>query len=430
MHSWLFFAVNILFLGYIIRLFYQKSRQLPLRSYFFPALLGKLFAGIVLGVLYLWYFKGGDTLNYFHDAQILGALASENLPQYLKALFAYSSPEALPKGLIFAHQPRALLFSKILSFFSFITNHNYWLISLYLSLLSFLGFWYLANKLTALFPETHFAAAFAFLFFPSVVFWSSGVMKESIAMPALCILVAFSLNFLNKPPASLKQILLKITIALLLLWLLWQLKYYYFGILVPILATTLLVILIERKMKIASISTKILIWIGLFVSLSGLASLVHPNLQLENFLTALVRNHDLIYQASSPENLIHYDDLLPTWMSLLENLPIALLSGLYRPMIWEMHTPFHILLTLENCFLVLLTILSILHLRKTSWSKVYSVFLFPTIVYIILMATLMALASPNFGSLARYRVGFLPFFVYMLFCGSNLNKLIHRFVKG
>lgn len=429
MLSWTLFAINILFLGYIIGFLYQRSQHLPLKHFFFPALFCKLCAGILLGILYKWYFKGGDTLNYFHDAGLLSAVASENFLLYIKALSSNTFSEGLSSGLYFINQPRALLFSKILSFFSLITYHNYWLTSLYLSLLSFLGMWYLANQLTRFFPGTRYAAAVAFLFFPSVVFWSSGVMKESIAMPSLCILIAFTLSCIQTSSVSAREIMLKIPIVLLLLWLLWQLKYYYFGALVPVLITSILVKMIGRKIKIAALYAKILIWMGVFVSLLGLASWVHPNLQFENFLNALVRNHDLIYKASSPENLIQYTTLEPTWLSLLENFPKALFSGLFRPMLWEMHTRFHVFLALENSLLLVLTLLTIFQLFRSSPPDAHSLLLFATIIYILLMAMLLALASPNFGSLARYRVGFLPFFVYLLVCGANLNKSIHRAVK-
>ena len=430
MPSWLIFVINILLLGYIIWLFYQKSWHLPLKLFFFPALSVKLCAGILLGILYKWYFEGGDTLNYFHDAGVLSAPAAGNLFLYIKSLFASTLAEGLPNGLNFINQPRALFFSKILSFFSFITHHNYWLISLYLSLLSFWGMWYLSNQLAKIFPGTRHAAALAFLFFPSVIFWSSGVMKESIAMPSLCVLVAFTLPYIQTSSVSAKEVIHKIPLILLLLWLLWQLKYYYFGVLIPMLVSSILVKMIDHKMKITLFYAKIFIWVGVFVSLLGLASLVHPNLQLENFLTALVRNHDLIYKASHPENLIQYDALEPTWASLLANFPNALFSGLFRPMLWEVSTPLHALLAIENSGLLLLTLLAIIQLFRYRPSRAPSLLLFAVIIYILLMAALLALASPNLGSLARYRVGFLPFFVYVLLCGTSFKIFMHRAVKA
>jgi len=472
MLSGLVYWVHFSFLGFIIWLLFQKSRNQPLIRYFFPALLIKLCSGVALGMLYVWYFNGGDTLNYFHDATILASMATESLADYIGAIFTNDN---LPSGLIYATQPRALLFSKVVSFFALLTFNNYWLTALYLSLLSFLGIWYLANQVVKLFPNTAKAAAFAFLFFPSFVFWSSGVMKESLAMPALCVLVGYTLGFISNlsrhglgsphskvdtpacgtqdgtksgrsvchklgkgfsrglgSPRSRERVksLFTIFFIAVLLWLLWQLKYYYFGALVPVLATTLLVALAGRKKFITSSFSKILLWLVIFSGLLAMGSFVHPNLRFENFAAALVRNHDIIYKASSPENLVHYNALTPTWTSLLQNAPKALFAGLYRPTVWEMHTPFHAFLAVENLVLLFLTFLAIFqriwYKRKESNQ---SELLFATLVYVTLLATLLALASPNFGSLARYRVGFLPFFAYLVFGGVNLKKLSTFFPK-
>jgi hypothetical protein len=262
----------------------------------------------------------------------------------------------------------------------------------------------------------------AFLFFPSFVFWSSGVMKVSIAMPVICIMRTITLSFLQTPPPSSKELLVKSPLIVLLLWLLWQLKYYYFGVLVPVLCTTLLADFIVRKTSISSTFSKVLIWILVFTGLLGMASFVHPNLQFDNFAMVLVQNHDLIYQASDPENLIHYDTLAPTWKSLLKNSPKALLSGLFRPLIWEIHSPFQAILAIENVFLLLFSILAVYQLTRHKINNTHTILILAAVIYILLLATLLALASPNFGSLARYRVGFLPFLVYIVLGSFNLNK--------
>ncbi len=66
--------------------------------------------------------------------------------------------------------------------------------SLYFSAISFFSSWFLVQKINRLFEGVQPAAILGFLFFPSVVFWSAGVIKESLAMAALFFL---SLIFLK-----------------------------------------------------------------------------------------------------------------------------------------------------------------------------------------------------------------------------------------
>jgi len=42
------------------------------------------------------------------------------------------------------------------------------------------------------------------------------------------------------------------------------------------------------------------------------------------------------------------------------------------------------------------------------------------------LAVFLALSTPNFGTLSRYRVGFIPFFVFLTACGNVLLERLQR----
>ena len=69
-------------------------------------------------------------------------------------------------------------FSKILAVLNFASLETDWLNAVYLSLFSFVGCWMLAITLARVFPRTPaWAGVLAFVVWPSVLFWSSGVTK-------------------------------------------------------------------------------------------------------------------------------------------------------------------------------------------------------------------------------------------------------------
>src|SRR5690606_10878610 len=130
--------------------------------------------------------------------------------------------------------PRALFLSKTASVFSLLTNHNYWMISIYFSFLSFLGSWFLISVLRKIYSDIS-APVVAFLFFPSIVFWTSGLIKESLAMACLFFLTAVFLKLYQYIRLSWWQwVLIPFS-----LWMLWNLKYYYLAIFLPVVTTTL-----------------------------------------------------------------------------------------------------------------------------------------------------------------------------------------------
>jgi hypothetical protein len=123
-------------------------------------------------------------------------------------------------------EPRALFFSKIVSVFSLLTVDNYWVIASYFSLFSFLAAWVLVKTIVQYLARYTVPSMVAFLFFPSVVFWTSGLIKESIAVGGLYFLTVFFLRVWfdgrTRP--------VDVFIVAILLWLCWSLKYYVIAI--------------------------------------------------------------------------------------------------------------------------------------------------------------------------------------------------------
>ncbi len=181
------FFVHIPLIAFLCWQLYRKSRHKPLIAFYWWGLLAKFLAGVGIGLLYIYYYPyQGDTFSYFTDASRLSTFAFNHPLAYVKIIvFNEITTESLSTSLELWQQPRAFFMVKLVSVLCLLTYNNYWLCSLYLSLLSFAGLWTLANTLVTLFPSSGKAAGIAFLLFPSVVMWSSGVTKESIAIACI-----------------------------------------------------------------------------------------------------------------------------------------------------------------------------------------------------------------------------------------------------
>ena len=396
----------------------------PLRDWFLPALAAKLLAGLALGWLYTHHSPtGGDTVAFFHDACQLAELARQSPGAYARVLFLSQFPTAhFPDTLLYAAEPRSFLFIKLLSLANLLTGSNYWLSGVYFSLFSCWGAWHLANVLAAHFPTQRTAAAWAFLGVPSVVFWSAGVIKESLAVGSLGLVTAMWLPVLLGKATGRWQMVLKMLASGLLLVLLWKLKYYYFAVYVPCLAAGGLTLLTSRGLGVQRPEVILLLWFSYAGMLVGVASQVHPNLRPEAFLAVLTENHDVLYTRSAPGRRIEFYDLQATLPRVLVNLPLALISGLFRPLPGEGGTGLALLAGLENAVLLVLTLLALGRLARrhiTPPSTEELVLLVTTGVYISTLAALLALSTPNFGTLSRYKVAFLPFLTYLLLVASR-----------
>jgi hypothetical protein len=161
----------------------------------------------------------------------------------------------------------------------------------------------------------------------------------------------------------------------------------------------------------------ILLGIGVWV-----AGFLHPNLSLTRIAGLVVSNYEAFIAISNPEDVIHYQKLSPTVFSLLANSPWALVSGLFRPFIWEASNLMQVLASLENTFLLVLFILAIPQVTRIKQSP-HRILIIAILIYSAALCVFLALSSPNFGTLVRYRVSFLPFLVLLLLHKSFLEKI-------
>ena len=84
-------------------------------------------------------------------------------------------------------------------------------------------------------------------------------------------------------------------------------------------------------------------------------SLLHPNFYYERFMEVVVSSYYEFQAISNPDDLIHYNALKATSLSLLQNSPWALFSGLFRPFITEASTAFQWFIAFENLVLLIFT---------------------------------------------------------------------------
>lgn len=218
--------------GFLLAL--EKSNGI-LGIWFWVSLLLHIASGIFIGLLYHYYYLAGDTLNYFQDALVLSKLARVNFNIYLGFLWNNSIHEELWKTLYY-HQPRALFFSKVVSVINLLSHDNYWISSLYFSFVSFFAAYKFASVLMRLFPQNKASIIFSIVLFPSCVLWSSGIVKESVALAAVFYLCAIFLLLYKKLPVKWHEYIL----ATIFIWLLYNIKYYYLAVLFPVLASALL----------------------------------------------------------------------------------------------------------------------------------------------------------------------------------------------
>ncbi len=394
-----------------------------LRPFLIPGMIFKVIAGILLGLLYQFYYKEeGDTFFLFNLASYLSELLPGRPKDFFNILL-FNNFDAESKTFFFVwNQPRALFFVKILALINSITQSNYWLTSVYMSLFSFTGLWYLSSFLVKSYNIPGYLAGLAFLLFPSFVFWSSGVLKESIMTGLIGILLVSVLKLLQTDS---KFRFFHFLLAFISFVILSQLKYYYAGIIGATLFAYCFTKLVIRVKPGNIIIPPVFLLLFFLVAGFGMATLLHPNMNISSFPEALYTNYTAtLSQSTDPDYLI--TDFQPTWTSILLNAPQALYQGLFGPGIWSAQTTIQIPAALENLFLLVLITVTVLYRTYVGDWRISTEGLI-ILIYVAVSAIFMAYASPNFGSLIRYKTGYLPFLILL---AGYQNPIIGYFFSG
>lgn len=210
-------------------------------------------------------------------------------------------------------------------------------------------------------------------------------------------------------------------------WVVWNLKYYYIGLFFPVIVTAWLVKKITSHWKVENFGVEILLCFGLLLAGLLAVSLTHPNFFLSRVLEVIVSNNAAFLEASSPSDVIQYYNLDASWFSMVMNAPWALFSGLFRPMFWEVDSILQATASVENLIILVLTIWATPSLRDLKNSP-HRIVILSILAYSILLCVFLALSTPNFGTLIRYRVGFLPFFVLLIVNRPFLTKPLSKFL--
>jgi hypothetical protein len=192
----------------------------------------------------------------------------------------------------------------------------------------------------------------------------------------------------------------------LLLLVLWKLKYYYFAVYLPCLLAGGLLLLLYRRSRLRNPWAWVCLFFLLLAGITGIITRLHPNLEWHYFPEVIVQTHDTLYALSKADNRIEYNSLQPTVASFLQNLPLALVSGLFRPFWGECSKPMQWMNGLENLSLLLLAGTSLFR----TWQKKD------------LRLSQEALILSYTAGL-YYKVAFLPFMIYLLVNGAGWQKV-------
>lgn len=411
-------VVLIYVLAYIIR---PYCTDVTTRKYFIPGLTVRVIGALALGFIYQFYYGGGDTFNFhthgsrhiweaFFDDPATGMKLLINNPEDQRGLYSYSSK------IWFYRDPSSFQVIRITALIDLLTFSAYSATAVVFSCISFGGMWLFYLTFYKQFPKMHRSLAFAVLFVPSVFFWGSGILKDTLTLAALG---AGTYSFYQLGIRK-KFSFVSLFVLLASLYLLYTIKVY---ILLTFLPAAIVWLFAHNYGQIQSLVVRVMMF-PIIIGLTGLCAYYaiiktaeeNPKYSLDGIAkTAQVTAYDIRFwtgrEAGSGYTLGELDG---TWQSMLRLAPAAINVSLFRPYFWEVSNPLMFLSAVESAGLLIATVVLIIRRPKGLILRLGNPNVLFCLLFSITFSFAVGVSTYNFGTLSRYKIPLLPFYIVAL----------------
>jgi hypothetical protein len=364
-------------------------------------------------VHYIDYLQNHHTLNDLFGGKILGFY------NYLKDL---NYNVEFRDNFVYNPQMYLVRLGTIINLLSF---NSFFAKAIIFASIGSIGLLYMIKSVYVLYPTIQKKwLILSLMFLPSIVFWTSGLMKEPICIFAMGLFVFQIVKFGSSKKLSFKALIIAISALLLLgsIKIFLLIIIFVFGLIFLVL--NFLYSMPFNKQNLVKYMP-ILMGIILF----ALFALNMP--QLERFsLGEVLKNAEISYikiRSSAPANSTYEACIEGTsFNDVVHSIPKTMNIVFIRPYFSEANKIFYKASASENIgFLLCLVIVGL----SIIWKKTFIYLLDSPFVLALIFSSLIyfyfiAVSSANFGTLVRYKAVLMPFLL-MALCiifGRSLSK--------
>ena len=422
--------VCILALFLILRNRVNNTRDTFLKKLYYKAFYFRIIMVFLYVIITEFYFGGGDTALYYQgvkDLQTAILADANNIPLILQTsslkndnplspYFIYDSND-FDSTYGYMKSPANFFMPRLGLIFAILFFGSYICICLCFAFFAMGGAIRLFKTFYHFYPSLKRELSLAIIFLPSVAFWSSGLLKDTICFGCVGFFVYAILNIFIKKTKYASSFLWLIISS----YLLYTIKVYIF--LVLLLAMTIWIFsetnqLIKEK-TLRQIFTLMTFAIGIVIGFFLLQYFTSANTlqqyQLENIVSSAEyqrRNYQAIDQMTSGAGSYYEINTSNPFLLVLNSI----VATFFRPFLWEVKSAAAALSAIEALTFLILTVHLIFSKKGARVFRL--IFKDSRILMCFIFAVVFAIgvgsSTANFGALSRYKIPCMPFYMVML----------------
>lgn len=403
----------------------HKSQINPAYRYYKRGLLAKIYGGLAFAMIYAFYYGGGDTMVYWADAKGLNTVLFSEPLCYLRILFGDTKPvwyycfdlkTTVP--FHYLRDPQAYSVARFASPLALLSVDSLLGCTILVAWVSFGGIWRLYLVFCEEYPNLTKELAWSFLFIPSLVFWGSGIMKDTFTLTAACWMTSSVYGLLLKKREVFRNVLYVAISAYTMI----VMKPYVFVALLPGILIWLVFNRIQsvENQLLRVLSAPIIVMLGI-IGAAGIFSQASSSLgsygSVDSIMDRAVATQEDLKRDAYKGNSFDIGTIDPSFTGMLSKTPVAIFAGLFRPTLLDVRNPLMLISAIENTALMVFLVFMLLKIGPFSFARY--VFGKPMILFsftfAIIFSFAVGLTTSNFGSLVRYKIPALPFFLASLY---------------
>lgn len=413
----------VIIVVYVIAYFIRpKVTDVNTRPYFLPGLTVRIFGALAVGFIYQFYYSGGDTFTYHtHGSRPLWEALFETPVNGIRAFFYHGTYGAglwnIAEKIWYWRDSSSFFIIQIAAFFDLITFSTYSATAVLFSVLAFTGGWMLYLVFYQSHPKAYRMLAYCCLFVPSVIFWGSGILKDTVTLA----FVGISTYCIFKMMINRKINLTLILLLIVSFYVIFSVKEY---ILISLIAGLIVWVASNYLFKIRSVVFRLLLIPTVTILCIAFSYLIINEVigedsrysldRLAN--TSMITARDIRFgwgARAGDGSGYTLGRLDGTWQSMIAMAPAAINVSLFRPYLWEIKNPLMMLSAIEALMTLCFTLYVFVVVRTSIFKYVKAEIIF-CLVFVLIFAFGVGVSTFNFGTLSRYKIPLLPFYWSML----------------
>jgi len=383
------------------------------RAFIVIIFLVKIIAGSAYGIIYTKYYNGGDTMEYFNASKLItNLLYQHEYAVYLRMVFGYHShpppPDLQPYAFNVGYwnDASAYFIIRFHALSSLLSFDNYYVHVVFYEWLTLIGELYLLLFFYELIGAKKLLITLAVFFFPSMLFWSSGIHKDGISLAALGLVLYFSNKIFVFKKRPHKQnstaeyfgkgkLAWRILGLLIGVWILLIVRNFWLLLLIPTLISLVWVINFPKH-KLAKFIILHAIYFGVAINLNSFA----PEWDFLNLIVLKQSEFQHISGAAHTESIT---GIIPSLGSVLYALPAAFRNCFLRPWFSEIENAGQLFAAVENILVILMFIGSLIFMKRKFSNSEQAIILF-SLFFAFSLFAVIGITVPVVGALVRYKI--------------------------